>query len=399
MSKVLIEFYSGRTNENLSSILNEHFDKVCFLYSSAKCAPTVEKKDALSRLVKDLFGFQAKFYEIKDLSLPAALAALHKLWCDTDEFLIDITGGDEAFIAAAGIFSAQRGAKVTLHQYDVYTGERIFRYPTAKSEEKPFPRFISAEELLSLNGAAPLEKPQSYVFTRGPLKQEILRLWNAVKNRPKEWNRFCSLDRDPSDENHAPTQKELEPGEGAASYQSISARLRNVGILSDEERICLGGRDYMKFSLNVPEEAMFLYDKAGTILEMYSALCAGESGLFHDIRVGVKLDWDGKIANEQTPDPYNEIDLVLMQGNLPILVSCKNTVPKNEQLYEITVMAKHYGGHYATPALFCSGNATEGVKKRADEMGVVLIDGIRYKTPEFMIHLLKKKFDIQSPLF
>ncbi len=392
MAKVLIEFYSGRTNENLCSVLNERFDKVYFLYSSAKCAPTPAKKEALIALIEKLFGFSPNFSRIKDISLPAALAALHKLWCDTDEFVIDITGGDEAFVAAAGIFSAQRGTKVAIHQYNVLTGEKLYRYPLPEQKEKLFPHYLSVEEMLSLNGATPLETPRSYVFTRGTLTGDILLLWNAVKNRPKEWNRYCSLDRDPYDLNRLPTQKELESGEGGAAYQSISSRLKNIGVLSDEEKIRIGGRDYMRFSLNVPDEALFLYDKAGTILEMYCALCAHDSGLFHDVRVGVKLDWDGVITDDVTPDPYNEIDLVLMHGNLPVFVSCKNTAPKNDQLYEITVMAKHYGGYYATPALFCSGNATEGVKKRAKEMGVVLIDGIRYKTPEVMVPLLQNRF-------
>ena len=88
----------------------------------------------------------------------------------------------------------------------------------------------------------------------------------------------------------------------------------------------------------------------------------------------------------------NEIDLILMRENLPILASCKNTVPQNEHLYEIMIMAKHYGGYFATPALFSSGRATESIRKRAKEMGIVLIDGIRFKTPEQMKLLLQKKF-------
>lgn len=393
MAKVLIEFFSAKTNENLLSILNERYERVCFLYCPENCAPTTVKKEALEALVKKLFGFSPEFYEIKILSIGSALASLHKLWRNGDKYFIDITGGDEAFIAAAGLFSSQRGTEnVSLHQYDVFTGKKRLCYPGAEESTEPFPHYVSAEVLLALNGSIPLEEPAFYEFSRGALKEEILRLWEAIKTRPKEWNRFCALDRDPSGNTHPLTQKELLPGVEARNFQSIFTRLKNIGVLSNEETVRLSGRDYMRFSLNVPEEALFLYDKAGTILEMYSALCAHESGLFHDIRVGVKLDWDGILAEGQEPDPYNEIDLILMKNNLPIFVSCKNTDPKNDQLYEITVMAKHYGGYFATPALFCSGNATEGVKKRAAEMGVVLIDGIRAKTPEIMISILKKKF-------
>ncbi len=397
MAKVLIEFFSPKSNENILSVLNGRYDKVCFLYSSEHCTPSEVKKEALKGLVKTLFGFEPSFPEIKGLSIGAALASLHKLWNDGDKYFIDITGGDEAFIVAAGLFSSQRGTEnVSIHQYDVISGEKRLCYPPSEETSEPFPHYVSAEVLLALNGCIPLEKPAFYEFSRGALKEEILRLWEAIKTRPKEWNVFCALDRDPSGNTHPLTQKELLPGTEGRSYQSISTRLKNIGVLSDEETVLLGNRNYARFSLNVPEEARFLYDKAGTILEMYSALCAYESGLFHDIRVGVKLDWDGILTNGNQPDPYNEIDLILMKNNLPIFVSCKNTDPKKEQLYENAVMAKHYGGPFATTALFCSGNATEGVKKRASEMGIVLIDGIRAKTPEIMISVLKKQFDEQK---
>lgn len=393
MAKVLIEFFSQKTNENILSVLNGRFEKVCFLYSSPQGAPSAVKKDALTSLVKKLFGIAPAFYEIRGLSIGAALASLHKLWNEGDKYFIDITGGDEAFIAAAGLFSSQRGTEnVTIHQYDVFTGEKRLCYPPCEETGDFFPHYISAEDLLALNGCIPLEKPAYYSFSDGVLKKEVLRLWEAIKTRPKEWNKFCALDRDPDEENRSLNQRELLHGDEGRSFQSIFTRLKNIGIFSDEKVIRLGNRDYMRFSINVPDEALFLYDKAGTVLEMYGALCAHESGLFHDVRVGVKLDWDGILAHGQMPNPYNEIDLVLMKNNLPIFVSCKNMIPKNDHLYEITVMAKHYGGHFATPALFCSENATEGFKKRAEEMGVVLIDGIRAKTRETMVAVLEKKF-------
>lgn len=394
MARVLIEFYSGKTPENLISILNERFDGVFFLYSEQKCAPSPRRTDALSRQVQKLFGFPAEFCRIEDLDLETALNALNGIWKKENEYLLDITGGDEAFIAAAGIFSQQHG-NVTLHQYDVLSGKKLFSYPAQKDAVPLFPHYVSVPELLSLNGTAPLSAP-SHIFTRGPLKEEILRLWNAVRSRPKDWNRYCALSDDKEGALHSLTQKIVDPGAALSAYEAISERLKKAGILSDERRTERKGRSFMEFSLNVSDEARFLYDKAGNLLEMYCALCAHESKLFHDIRVGVMLDWNGRIDGVHTPDPRNEVDLILMQENLPILVSCKNTAPQNEYLYEIMIMAKHYGGFYATPALFASGKATQTVRKRAEEMGIVLIDGIRFKSPEQMVALLHKIFDKQK---
>jgi hypothetical protein len=147
----------------------------------------------------------------------------------------------------------------------------------------------------------------------------------------------------------------------------------------------------MEFQLNVPQEALFLYEKAGNLLEMYSALAAFEAGLFHDICVGVEVDWNGLASPVGTPDPKNEIDLVLLQENLPVLISCKNTAPKNEYFYEIMIMAKHYGGYFATPVLFSSGKASPTVRKRAAEMGIVLIDSIRHLDLSSFAALIKRR--------
>ena len=66
-----------------------------------------------------------------------------------------------------------------------------------------------------------------------------------------------------------------------------------------------------------------------------------------------------------------------MHRNLPILASCKNTVPINDYLYEISTMAKHYGGYFAKGVLFATEKASATVKERAKEMGITLIDGIK----------------------
>ena len=85
-----------------------------------------------------------------------------------------------------------------------------------------------------------------------------------LKFHPKEWNEFCSLSADPSGTKSAREQKCIgEKGANLYSYRLIASRLRSAGILSDEKRRTIGNRDYMEFQLNVPQEALFLYEKAG----------------------------------------------------------------------------------------------------------------------------------------
>jgi len=136
----------------------------------------------------------------------------------------------------------------------------------------------------------------------------------------------------------------------------------------------------------------FLFEKAGNLLEMYAALAAWESGAFHDVRVGVTVDWNGKNEFGRLPDPRNEIDLVLMHRNRIVLASCKNNAPQNDYLYEISTMARHYGGIFAAPVLISSLAASPTVRKRAMEMGILLIDGVSKISYDALVQIWKKQF-------
>ena len=145
----------------------------------------------------------------------------------------------------------------------------------------------------------------------------------------------------------------------------------------------------MTFTPCVAPENEKLLLQAGTVLERYACLCAEDSGLFSDVRTGIEIDWDG-LPSRNADNPYNEIDLMLVFDNTAVLASCKNREPSKEDLYEITVMARHFGGKYAVPMLLCTQPAQGGVAVRAKEMGVFLIDGIKSRSEKNLIARLSE---------
>lgn len=392
--RILVEFYSHRTPENLISLLKERYDGVLFLYFETANKPKDSVEQQLIQTVEGRFGFKPRFISVPKNSISSVLEVLETL-DPQNSYDFDITGGGEIFIAAAGIFlERKKGRDLSIHQYNVRDGSLIFRYPKERETESFFPLFLNVPETFYLNGAKPLSTP-SYQLSLFPLRNEILRLWNAVKSCPKDWNRFCSIPGDP-EKQYQPslTQKYLGGNPQSRQwYDLISQKLKKADILKDEKFILIDGKEYVTFQLNVDPTAKFLYEKAGNLLEMYVALAAHDSGRFHDVRVGVTLDWNGT-SEPHLPyrEPTNEIDLVLMHNNLPVLASCKNTAPENEFLYEIMIMSKHYGGFFSTPMLFSSDLATPTVRQRAGEMGVVLVDGITKMGFPALVARLQKEF-------
>ncbi len=393
MKRVLIEFYSPHTPENLLSVLNGIYDKVYYLYCPTEQAPKPSVRKQLDKVVTELLGIRPHFFVVPSLTIDKILEALHSLYQPKNQYEIDITGGNEIFIVAAGIFLHSKDTEnIRLHRYDIHSGKRSMNYPAVLEEAFPFPRFLSAEQALALNGTPPLQAPKPN-FLGSALENEVLALWNAVRDNTKEWNRFCSLPSYGEPLTDGFVRKCLgEKDSDCRSYSIIANKLKSAGIIDKEHILVKNGKKYGEFQLKVPREALFLYDKAGSLLELYTALAAWHTGNFHDIRVGVTVDWNGKIELKYHPDPRNEIDLFLMHGNLPVVTSCKNAVPINEYLYEIMIMAKHYGGQYATPMLLATGRASPTVKKRAAEMGIVLIDRIRFRSLEELCTLFAKHF-------
>ena len=70
----------------------------------------------------------------------------------------------------------------------------------------------------------------------------------------------------------------------------------------------------------------------------------------------------------------NEFYVLVISGRIPYFISCKNTQVKNEFLYEILTITRHFGGRYAVPALATTALCTDTIRTRAQEMGILLID-------------------------
>ncbi len=393
MKRFLIELFSRRTPENLISLFKERYDGVYFLYFSKDDAPNRKTKEHLKKTVLDILGFSPQFISIPEDSVESALSVLSSLCTSENQYDIDLTGGNEGYIAAAGIFSAQHpDFDICLHRYDIRTGKRINRYPKERKDDCFFPHYLSAEQILTLNGLPPLSAPSPH-FTRGTLKRDTLSLWNALKLNLKEWNTFCSIPTDTSKIKENRIRKCLDYKKShRQSCDAIIKKLQDAGVIKDAKYVSNRNKEFLDFQILLPEDSRFLLEKAGNLLEMYTALAATESGLFHDVRVGVTVDWNGTVLPHWKPDPRNEIDLFLMRENLPILASCKNTVPQNDYLYEIMIMTKHYGGYFGTPMLLSSAFASPTVRARAQEMGIVLIDGIRKMSFEELVHTFQKHF-------
>ncbi|MBQ7040111.1 MAG: hypothetical protein IJN39_06040, partial [Clostridia bacterium] len=328
---------------------------------------------------------------IKQKTFLGIVNALSSVINDKDAYDFDLTGGSEMVIAAIGhIFATSDNGNLSIHQYDIKTGDTVFRHPEYEvlKREQSAPK-LTVPEIVALHGGKVTARRDELYPNAVKLKGGILKLFGAVKKLPKEWNNFCTV---PSEEkfqkDKVHVSKQVENGNYMNACRKIGDALENAGLITDIEIFKKNGKFYYEYTLNCTKDEYFLYEKSGNILEYYTYLAMCECGAYTDVCVSVEMDADGIITTDNT-DTTNEIDVMASSGHLPICVSCKNRAVINEYMYEISAVSEAYCGKYAVPVIVSNAKNLPAIEKRAKSMGIALVQNVADKTYEHFKNELK----------
>ncbi|MBO5077716.1 MAG: hypothetical protein J5584_09000 [Clostridia bacterium] len=383
MKKVLVELYDEDMSENLISLSLREYDRVVFMCFS-ESGPDSRRRSLMQSVIRRRRGIETDFWEVKERSVDAAHSTLCALLRWDAHYCIDLTGGDELFIAAAGMLIKERSAtdanaageplSFSVHSCSIPTRREDLhfgRFPDAGDKPAPF----TFEDIITLNGGKMLEEGSAESGTSPEaLRKEIILLWHALRDMPTEWNRFCSIsyvEGTLPDEN-GEISRRFSKSDDAVISERVMQRLSKRGFV---ERYRIEGSE-LRYVLSAKAHTRELYLMAGTVLEMYTALAAADTGLFRECHTEVLLDYDGVVTGKPA-DPVNELDVTLMYGIIPVFISCKNTAVTKEFLYEIRTMTDHFGGKYAVAMIVSSKETPEPVRERAREMHVALVDNVQ----------------------
>lgn len=386
MKRTLIEFYDEDHLENVFGLFAAKYDRVLFLCQ--KEPPPVEKA-RLNRFIESRFGFRPEYKVLADRTVEAVQE--HIRACAAEgQCHIDITGGPCFCAAAAGI-SAAEDPSIAIVQYDVKAGRRVFCYPTCINGAPAPAACLAVDEMILLGGGGlqPLNRQSSPPLT-DTLRKEVFRLWEAVRHDIRGWNNFHSIT--PLSEAEPGQLGRRVPYNKEERYRRTLKKLEAAGIVTDVHTRRRDNQVESRFRLNVPAEARILYEKAGNLLELVARVAAEDSGMFCDCMTGAMLDWS-VLPPWGTADPANEVDLVLTRGHIPVFVSCKGTELEKDYLYEISTLARHYGGIYAKAAVFSTENNDRPIRQRAKEMGILVIDRISDIGIEGLTARLRRDFE------
>lgn len=383
-----IEFFSDNPMDNVLSCMKFAFEKVIFFgYTQEDMDRAATSTVAAFLKSKNINVEQIAFVALPEGKLEVIEKELGRIVSAEiqagNNCYIDLTGGEELALAAAGVVSDKYN--IPMHEIDLAEDEvRIQSCPEAYEQLSKRDYRLSIEEYLNLHEGViewRLQKSKNKKYNDEAHKNRIKELNHFMESEKKRWNKlsqglafFCSKQEDLI----CGGRKKLA---GAARVAGMSEPVFIDKLKKMKEQNILRSFIYEDGIVNLEfysdEERGILCDP-GAILEHITYWQVMEDREVNDCAIGYHVNWigdgDPDSIYELGPDVINEIDIIYMKKNIPTFISCKNNmVYMNQPLYELETVADRFGGKLVHKVLVAKGGISDATARRAKEMDIEVV--------------------------
>lgn len=385
-----IEFLDTEPIENVITCMHHKMDKVVFFGYQE----TIEEcqKRTVDFLQRHCGVSDVVFRTIQRMDLDEVVSKIEaEVKAEEDKgnhVFFDITGGESLFLVAFGVLADKMSKP--MHMYDI-EGDRLIHLGTHYDDNVeivPKNRVeLNLPTYIELSGAKIDETKGGCIDVNdSTFMGKMDALWDIVMDFKYDWNTFTGVLRDQlSVERSLEATKNVQRKDGLSlsRFHAFMIRLKNLGAISFY-RSRIVNRNEQNEILEVEVTVKYVdfawkecLTKSGTALELHVYKKLKEEG--KEVRQSVHIDWDGVIDSRvplQEDDVLNEIDVLALEGNIPIFISCKagkmNRGKALQPLYELETVATRFGGKYAKKVLATVYSLQGVYAERAKEMGITL---------------------------
>lgn len=410
----VVEFFDGVSIDNMASCLAIKPDKIIFIGDKK---PMRKQEKAYLRFAESC-GIKVAFdYKpIDRTSLKKIIEVLSEIAETEEDCLFDLTGGEDLILVAMGIvFEKYKNTrKIQMHRVNIKNGN-IYDCDNDGISPKAEPPKITVKDNIMLYGGCVVpyngEKGTYEWKFDIDFEADLKAMWDICKRNPHSWNLligtlgYMAKENDTdirqlsfyADKNY--TREAMKCQNLKFTWnKGIMDKFKKHGLITDLS----DGDDVVSFIFK-NEQIKLCLTKEGTVLELMTLRCAkmvkdddGQS-MYNDAISGVYIDWDAELhdISDEEKDTENEIDVILMDGLVPIFISCKNGRIDDAELYKLNTVAEKFGGPYAKKVLVTSygGNRSEeskqSVRQRADDMNIKRIEMVHDISEEEFINKIK----------
>lgn len=371
--QTLIELYDERPLENVLGVEMFHPAKVIYV-----CPPSVAEDRRIKRHLASFFrhrGLEVElsFARARIFDTEDVLSLLRRIVEQEPDCALDITGGTDAVLFAAGLLSAERPIPVFTYSR---RQNKFFDIRSASfASGLPCDLRYSVEDCFRMAGGSMRSgRVDNRVLDRYLADfQPFFRLY--LKYR-RDWTQIVTfIQRVSQTAPDAPVPLSVsgpyvvkgERGSRISAPESALQDLEELGFLRD---LTLVPDEKVSFTFRDAQIRTWLRD-VGSVLELYVYKACLDTGLFDDVRTSAVVDWEGDRRDNAVS---NELDVMCTRGVTPVFISCKTCDVKTEALNELAVLRDRFGGQIARAAIVTAERGRTVMRNRAAELNIQVID-------------------------
>jgi len=371
--KTLIELYDQRPLENVLSAEMFRPERLVYICSE-QIAGSKKVKEKLRGFFKHRgIDVEIEFMCAQRYDTQQLLSRLKEVVKKYDDCVLDITGGSEAALFAAGLACAELNIPVFTYSRKRNCFYDILNAPFGR--ELPCTVEYDVEDcFLMAGGSMRTGRVDNAILDR--YMDDIDPFFQLYLAHRRNWNKIVTyIQRVSQSPKGEPVNLRVRgdyrvKGERGSRIDAPEAALRgmqDIGFISELE--IEPGRS-VSFSFRDSQIRSWLRD-VGSVLELYVYKACVDVGLFNDVRTSVIVDWEGENAQDAVT---NELDVMASRAVTPVFISCKTCDVNTEALNELAILRDRFGGQIARAAIVTAERGGSAMRNRAEELDIVVID-------------------------
>jgi len=369
----LIELYDERAIENVLAADVFRPQRIIFL-----CPSEVAQSRQRQEQIGDFFRHRGWDPELifVEASLYKADRILRQLLSISEKYpdcALDVTGGSDAELFAAGMFAAK--ANVSAFTYS-RKKNRFYNISGAEfADDLPCDILYSVEDFFLMAGGTLLPGRVDNGTLQAYLK-DIDPFFDCFLQYRRDWTDIITYMQriSPAEYGQVPPMsvqgKYMVKGERGGRISAKEEALRafeDIGFIHD---LNIVSGESVSFRFRDTNTRAWLRD-VGSVLELYVYKACLDANIFNDIISSAVVRWDEVLGHASV---INEIDVVATRGVVPLFISCKVSDIKTEALNELAILRDRFGGKGAKAAIVSTGRCNAASRHRAAQLGIAVID-------------------------
>ena len=371
--KTLIELYDERAIENILAPDMFRPERIVYLCPAELSQDRKRQEKMRAFFHRRGWDPELLFMESSLFKADRILRQLQAIYEKYPDCAVDVTGGSDAALFAAGMFSCKTGTPAFTYSrkqnrfYDI-SGAVFADNVTCTLSYSVEEFFLMAGGTL-LPGRVDNTILSKYLSDFDPFFECFLRFrrdWTDIisyiqRVSPSEYGQEPSL--------YIQGKYTVKGDHGSRNTVNEDAlrELVRIGFIKDLKIVRGESVSFRFLDSNV---RTWLRD-VGSVLELYSYKACIDSGIFNDVISSAVVRWDEVLGHGSVS---NEVDVMAARGVIPLFISCKACDIKTEALNELAILRDRFGGKGAKAAIVTTEPCNAAARHRAAQLGIAVID-------------------------